>query len=136
MSEPTMPSGTAAALTEAVEGLAEEVKGLRSDVRDLKGDLGSRTKRLWLATLAVCLVGATALSLVIANLIGAVGDIQVSQAQLAEQQEQLREARDASCLVFAGIGHPALLSPTSGPLAREIVGNSESAARIMGCVDD
>jgi hypothetical protein len=125
MSDP-MQAGTAAALTEAVEGLAREVKGLRGDVKQLRADLGFRTKRLWLAAAAIAAAGGLALALVIANLIGAVSD-------LRDQEAELSRARDASCVVFAGLGHPELLRPESGELARQIVADSAEAAQIMGC---
>ncbi|MCK9929417.1 hypothetical protein MXD62_19910 [Frankia sp. Mgl5] len=111
MSEP-MPAGAMGTLTQAVEELAEEVKRLR-------GDLGRRTRRLWRWVLGAVLVGATALTVVMVYLVGAVADI--------------RQNEKASCVAFASVGRPELLSERSSPLAREIVGTHELAAREMGC---
>lgn len=58
------------------------------------------------------------------------------QTALEAQQAQLARSAAAQCVVFAGIGHPELLRPESSQLARDIVGNSATAAQIMGCAPD
>jgi uncharacterized membrane protein YjfL (UPF0719 family) len=50
------------------------------------------------------------------------------------QLEQLRRQNHAACLAFATVGRPALLTPKSSELAREIVGRFAQAAQIAGCV--
>ncbi len=107
-----LPAGPMVTLTQAVEDLAEEVKRLR-------GDLGRRTRKLWRWVLGAVLVGAVALTVVIVYLVGAVADI--------------RQNEKASCIAFASVGRPELLSERSGDLAREIVDTHARAARDLGC---
>lgn len=107
-----MPAGAMVTLTQAVEELADQVERLR-------GDLGRRTRRLWRWVLGAVAVGAVALTVVIVYLVGAVADI--------------RRNEQASCVAFASVGRPDLLSERSSDLAREIVETHAVAAREMGC---
>lgn len=106
-----MTGEAGATLTQAVEELADAVKALRAD-------LGTRTRRLWTWVLSGGVAIAAALTIVIVYLAGAVVD--------------LRQNERAACVAFATVGR-ATLSPTSSPLARDIVTSHATAARTLGC---
>lgn len=47
--------------------------------------------------------------------------------------DDLRQQQRASCVAFASVGRPQLLTARSGELAREIVTTHAQAARALGC---